>query len=270
MPKLDALQRAYAKAVLAGTGTAAGSILAQPYVRGLGTSAFKPPFEDWQDASSQLAKEMDVKDVPIFTSSHPLMRLNAFYSPGGLTDAQVKALGVKLWDKWFKKRRPKHGVIVMGPTAPSAVLAHEMGHAAQQKERGPIGRKLTIPAQNILSSLSMFGALGGAALGKLLPGRLGKLLLKKPGMAKRVGQILSGKVAPYLGLAAGGLGTGYAMNYPRLSEEHGASEKAIAALTKLKGVELSDKLKDRLAKAYKTYQVGAAIPTVAGTLPALL
>ena len=245
-----------------------GGAASIPYMMGKAREAFASPYEDWQDQSGALAKEMDVEDVPIMTASR--MQGNAFYSPYGLSKRDADALGVRMWDKLTKDRKAKHGVIVMGHKAPASIVAHEMGHATQNKRRGKLGRKLAIPFQNISSALSLFGALGGALLGRRLPGRLGKVLMKRPGALKRIGKALAGKLGRGVGIGVGGLGTGYAMNYPRLSEEWGASTKAHKALAKLRGLTDDKEAMKRLKAAYRTYQLGAAIPTLSGTAAAAL
>ena len=57
------------------------------------------------------------------------------------------------------------------------------------------------------------------------------------------------------------------MNYPRLAEEWGASERAHKALAKLRGAETGEKALKRLTKAYRTYQLGALLSTLSGTVP---
>jgi hypothetical protein len=231
----------------------------------LAEEAFKKPYEGWQEAAEELAKELDVSDVPRFVSKHPMMRNQAFYSTDPLSGRQHSTLKIKP-----SKDPAKHGVIVMGEDAPLSILGHEMGHAAQQKARGPIGKKVSLLGQNVLAGFSVLGALIAGAAFKGGTKRLAAKLMKKPGVLKRIGKVMSHKAAPYVSMTAGGLGTGYAMNYPKLSEEWGASEKAIKALKKLRGVAASEKARKRLRKAYKTYQIAAAIPTIMGTLPAAL
>jgi hypothetical protein len=263
---LEALAERTAKRVAAAMGgSMAGGLATLPIQTRLTRGAFKKPYEGWQDASTELAKAMDVGDVPVFTSSR--MRGNAFFSPVGLNKRMVDALGIGMWDKLTKDPKAKHGVIVMGKEAPSAVLAHEMGHATQHKGRGAFGRKAALPFQNIMSALSLFGALAGAVYGKKIPGLLGRVLSRRSGALRRIGSALKSKIAPYIGGGVGGLGTGYAMNYPRLAEEHGASEKAQQAISKLRGTEAGRKALKRLTKAYRTYQLGALTSTLAGTVP---
>ena len=245
-------------------GTMAAGIAGAPVQMALASSLFKRPYEDWQSAKSDLSEEMGTEDVPIFTSSK--LKNNAFYAPHGINDPLVKHFDVGLLDRILKDPRSKHGIIMMGKNAPAAALAHEMGHARQQMDRGPWGKKYAHGLMNLSNMLSLFGAIGGAVLGKSVPGRLGKVLLKRPGALRRIGQALSSGAASKIGLGVGGVGTGYAMNLPRLNEEWGATSKALKAIEQLRTKKELEDAKKRLTRAYRTYQIGALMPAVGGTI----
>jgi len=246
-------------------GKLLGDIALSGKIKGLAGEAFEKPYESWQEGAEELAEALGVKDIPRLVSKARALRNQAFYSTEALTPRQ---------HKFLKTKKPAeaapHGVIVMGENAPLSILGHEMGHAAQQKARGPIGKAVSLRAQSLLALTSIFGTIIGAKIFKGLPGKLAKKLAKKPGALKRVSKLLSHKAAPYVSMTAGGLGTGYAMNYPQLAEEWGASKKSIEALRKIRGDEAAEKARKRLRKAYNTYQIAAAIPTIMGTLPAAL
>lgn len=224
-----------------------GHLASVPAFKHLTREIYKKPYPKWEESATQLAKAIGAEDVPIET--------DAGFGPA------------------FYVRRGEHagpGAIAIGKGMPAAVLAHEMGHAARHKERSGFGRKWAIPAMQLLQSLSLFGALGGAVLGRKVPGRLAKVLARRPGALKRISRALSHKAAPYVGGTAGGLGAGYAMNYPLLSEEWGATERGLAGMKKVLGEEPTAKGKERLQKAYNTYRLAALIQSLAGTAPGLL
>lgn len=245
-----------------------GGVAAMPVMQRLGEDAFKKPYSGWQEMEGELAKDIGVEDVPIFTSKR--LKSNAFYSPRGLDERMAEILGIKTWDKLTKDPKAKHGVIIMGEDAPGAVLGHEMGHAVRNKRRGEWGKKWALPLQHLSSALSVLAAVGGAALGRKVPGALGKMKALnplRPGPAMGIGHMLRGKVAPYVGAALGGLGAGYAAVKPKLSEESGSSDIAHKALKKLRGEAEAADARKRLTKAYRTYQIGAALPVLTGTIP---
>jgi hypothetical protein len=224
---------------------AVGSGVVQPHFVGEAGEAFKGSGKPLGQFTRELAKEMGVEKVPIFTSKDPLA--GSYYA-----------------DVRDPKRKFEHGLIAVGEQPPEEILAHEMGHAKLNLARSPEERKTALGRQNTLSKYSILGALAAAVAAKSGARGLGKLTKGKLGT---LGRIISHKATPHVAAAASGLGTGYAMNYPLLAEESGATEEAIKALEKLRGKKMADEAREKLKKAYRTYQVSAALSTLAGTVP---